>query len=349
MTTPIYNTLHPKFKWNGFHLNVQELCHMASDFIEKGEDFQKPMGHFILNWFDDKPHLEVTTSGTTGAAKIITIQKLAMYHSAIATGAFFDLQPSDKALHCLPMQYIAGKMMLVRAMVLGFEITIVAPSASPLKGIYENYDFVAMVPLQVENSLDKLSQIKTLIVGGAKINGTLAAKLLGSKANIYETYGMTETITHIAAKKIQDNAFTVFPAVIITLDQRGCLVINAPNLTLETLETNDLVEITAPNQFIWLGRYDNVINSGGIKLIPEQIEAKLAAKLHQRFFVAGMLDEVLGEKLVLFIEGEPVVIPSATFDDLSKYEKPKAIQFVSQFLETATGKIKRSQIITSIR
>ncbi len=271
-----------------------------------------------------------------------------MVNSALATANFFDLTSGDTALNCLPVKYIAGKMMFVRAFVLGLDMDFVAPSSSPMKRNTKNYDFVAMVPLQAENTLTKLNQIKKLIVGGVKMSETLQKKLAKSKCKVFETYSMTETVTHIAAKRVGEKAFSVFPNVTISQDDRQCLVVSAPNLNVDKIVTNDVVEMISHNQFIWLGRQDNIINSGGIKLIPEQIESKLAEKISNRFFVAGIPDDKLGEKLILIIEGDKYDLEPTVFDELGKYEKPKEVKFVSQFLETETGKIKRKEIITLI-
>ena len=343
-----YTNVHNKFKLNGYHLDKYDLCRVAYSFIKEGKDFEKPVGDFILDWFDSKHYLEIKTSGTTGEPKIIKVQKQAMVNSALATGDFFELQPGNTILNCLPVKYIAGKMMFVRAFILGLEMDFVAPSSNPMKRNKNNYDFVAMVPLQAENSIAQLNQIKKLIVGGAKVNDTLEKKLAKSKCTVFETYSMTETVTHIAAKKIGQKAFTVFPNITISQDDRNCLVISAPDLDVENIATNDIVELVARNQFIWLGRQDNVINSGGIKLIPEQIEAKLSEKLTSRFFVAGIPDEKLGEKLLLFIEGAPFELDAYIFDSLDKYEKPKEIKFIPHFAETETGKIKRNEVVSSL-
>lgn len=343
-----YTNVHNKFKLNGYHLDKYDLCRVAYSFIKEGKDFEKPVGDFILDWFDSKHYLEIKTSGTTGEPKIIKVQKQAMVNSALATGDFFELQPGNTILNCLPVKYIAGKMMFVRAFILGLEMDFVAPSSNPMKRNKNNYDFVAMVPLQAENSIAQLNQIKKLIVGGAKVNDTLEKKLAKSKCTVFETYSMTETVTHIAAKKIGQKAFTVFPNITISQDDRNCLVISAPDLDVENIATNDIVELVARNQFIWLGRQDNVINSGGIKLIPEQIEAKLSEKLTSRFFVAGIPDEKLGEKLLLFIEGAPFELDASIFDSLDKYEKPKEIKFIPHFAETETGKIKRNEVVSSL-
>jgi o-succinylbenzoate---CoA ligase len=338
MTKLTYKKVHNKFKLNGFHLTREDLCRVAFSFIKEGKDFEKPVGDFLLNWFDDKLYLEIITSGTTGDPKKIHVKKQAMVNSALATGIFFELKPGDRALNCLPVKY---------AFILGLDMDFVAPSSNPLNHNENTYDFVAMVPLQVENSLLQLHQIKKLIIGGAKMSSDLEKKIIKSKCNAYETYSMTETVTHIAAKRVGEKSFMTLPNVSILQDDRNCLVISAPGLNAENIVTNDVVELVSKNQFIWLGRQDNVINSGGIKLFPEQIEAKLSHKIGNRFFVAGIPDEKLGEKLILFVEGNPFEIKSSIFDDLDKYEKPKEIKFIPHFEETETGKIKRNEVVTS--
>ncbi|QYJ67596.1 AMP-binding protein [Flavobacterium litorale] len=337
-----YNFVHNSFKLNGFHLTKNDLCRIAYSFIKEGQPFESAVGDFILDWFDSKPYIAMQTSGTTGLPKTIEVDKQAMVNSAIATGDFFDLSAGIKALHCLPTAYVAGKMMLVRAFILGWELELVAPTTTPLPRGNEKYDFAAMVPMQAEASIDKLYRIKKLILGGAKVNQALAEQLVTIPSKIYETYGMTETITHIAAKEIGESAFTVLPNVAISQDDRQCLVINPYKLCTEPVVTNDIVDIIGDNQFIWLGRYDNVINSGGVKLFPEQIEEKLSGNLDRRYFVKGVPDEQLGEKLVLVVEGEPYDIDKKIFSDLDKFEKPKAVLFIEKFAETASGKAMRT-------
>ena len=343
MNNPTYENVHNQFKLNGFHLNREDLCRVAYSFIKEGEDYEKPVGEFLLDWFDSSSFIEVQTSGSTGEPKLLRIAKEAMVNSALATGDFFDLNPGDKALHCLPVKYVAGKMMLVRAMILGLDLDFVAPSIHPLEGNEVMYDFVAMVPIQAQHSLKELKKVKKLIVGGAKMNKPLENALSKLTTVVFETYGMTETITHIAAKRAGENAFTVLPNVTISYDERNCMVIHAPRISDEVIITNDIVELVNENQFVFLGRFDNVINSGGIKLIPEQIEEKLSNKIESRFYVIGKSDKELGEKLILVIEGEHKEIDPSIFDDLDKYEKPKEIVFVSQFKDTITSKILRKE------
>jgi O-succinylbenzoic acid--CoA ligase len=349
MTATItYNNVHNFFKLNGYHLDRDDLCRIAYSFIKEGEAYEKVMGDFILDWFDARSYVLIKTSGTTGIAKKIRIDKQAMVDSAIATGDFFDLAPGNKALHCLPIDYIAGKLMLVRALILGLDMDFVEPNSHPKFNKNTVYDFAAMVPLQVQNSLNELAQVKKLIIGGAKINKVLEKELSQVKTEVFETYGMTETITHIAAKKIGEEAFSLLPNIEISQDERNCLVIHAPKIAADAIITNDLVTLINENQFVFLGRIDNIVNSGGIKLSPEKIEDKLSDKIHTRFFVAGIPDADLGEKLILLIEGEKHVISTSIFADLDKYEHPKGIFFVDKFLETENGKIKRKEILHTL-
>lgn len=343
MNSPTYHNVHNQFKLNGFHLNNEDLCRVAYSFIKEGEDFEKPVGDFLLDWFDSKDYIEMQTSGTTGTPKVITVSKQAMVESALATGDFFELQPGNKALQCLPVKYVAGKMMLVRAMILGLDLEFVAPSSHPLRHNEIDFDFVAMVPLQAQNSLAELKKVKKMIVGGAAINKALEKQLLKLPTQVFETYGMTETITHIAARKLGEKAFTVLPGVTISYDDRNCLVIHAPRISDDVIVTNDIVELLNENQFVFLGRMDNVINSGGIKLIPEQIEEKLAHKIHQRFFITSKPDAELGEKVILVIEGEKHDLGEDIYENLDKYEKPKELVFIPKFKETGSGKVMRKE------
>ncbi|MEL1241366.1 AMP-binding protein [Flavobacterium flavipallidum] len=343
-----YKNIHNYFKYNGEHLDSHGLRIAAYYLIKEGEDYEKAIGKFLLDWFDDNWFIDLQTSGTTGTPKIIRKSKQALVNSALATGDFFELKPGDTALCCLPVQFIAGKMMLVRSFILGLAIDIVPPSANPLANLTKEYDFVAMVPMQVQNSLDELHKVKKLIIGGAKMESSLEQKLLGIKTKVYETYGMTETITHIAAKKIGKQAFSILPNVHISQDEKECLVIDAPLVSDERLFTNDLVQIINEQEFMLLGRIDNVVNSGGVKLIPEKIEEKLSDHISSRFFVGGIADALLGEKLVLVVEGEKQEIDEAIFNALDKYEKPKAYFFVPEFESTESGKIKRKAILKTL-
>ena len=345
MNNQNYNTVHLNFKWNGISLDREKLLLVAYDLIKEGGDFDRITGEFLLEWFNKKSFITVTTSGTTGVPKKINLEKQAMIYSALATAEFFNLKAGNRVLNCLSTNYIAGKMMLIRSMILGFEMDFVTPTSNPLKGNRHHYDFVAMVPMQVQNSILELSKVKKLIVGGSKISESLRNQLLEVPTQIFETYGMTETITHIAVKKIGEKSFSVLPNVKIATDERGCLVIIASHISETKISTNDVVELLSENQFLLLGRIDNVINSGGVKLFPEQIEAKLSDKIKQRFFVIGIPDEKLGEQVLIVIEGKTTLFDDLIFENLDPYEKPKSICFVTKFIETQSGKVMRKETL----
>jgi O-succinylbenzoic acid--CoA ligase len=346
MKRPSHRDIHPNFKLNGHQLSIGDLYIVAYSYIKEGDDAEKSVGQFLLDWLDENPFIEMHTSGSTGIPKMIRASKQAMVNSALASGAFFDLQYGNSILNCLPMNYVAGKMMFVRSFVLGLEMDFVPPSLQPLAKLEQCYDFCAMVPLQAQNSLKDLHLIKKLIIGGAKINTKLEQQLLGlRKTDCYETFGMTETVSHIAAKKVGDKTFRLMPNISIETDDRNCLIIHAPLLVEEPLITNDLVEIIDGNQFKFLGRLDNIVNSGGVKINPEQIEEKLSEKINFRFLIGGKPDMNLGEKVVLLIESEPFLIVDSLFDDLGKYEKPKEIHFLKEFRDSNNGKLLRQETL----
>ncbi len=328
--------------------------------------WEKDIYQFINEWLDENPTIQAQTSGTTGTPKKILLQKNKMVASALKTGEYFDLQKNDKALLCLSPSYIAGKMMIVRAFVLELDLVLVEPSGNPLKNTdFEEIEFAAMVPLQALNSFknekehQQFRKIKKTIIGGGAASKTLLNFIKKEKNNFYATYGMTETITHIAVKKLrgglrqlsskneQSDFFETLPNVRIKIDQRGCLVINAPDVAEETIITNDLVEIISPTKFKWLGRYDNIINTGGVKVIPENVEALLGKYLDRRFFISSQPDEVLGERIILIIEGaifskkESEELSNFMKNNLTKFSIPKVVFFVEKFIETDSGKIKR--------
>lgn len=376
MRNPSWHKIHPSFKLNGIHYSFDELLEVGYSLVKEGEPFEKPIGDFLVEWGMETPIIMVQTSGSTGTPKDISLKKKHMVNSALATGSYFNLQSGNTALLCLPCTSIAGKMMFVRAMVLGLELDYVEPSSIPLLRIRKAYDFSAMVPLQVEKSIEQMSQIKTLIIGGAPVSEGLKEKLQAVSTQSFETYGMTETITHVAIRPIQNSKFKIensenpivgqsnnqaiqqsifsaLPNITFTQDNRGCLVINAPKISDEQIVTNDIVELHSEAQFQWLGRYDTIVNSGGVKLIPEQIEQKLAPLISSRFFVAGIPDKTLGQKLVLIIEGEETDSPELlqqikSLVDLDKYEAPKEVYFATAFIETTSGKVDRIGIVGSI-
>ena len=357
--TPKYNKVHNRFKFNGLHFNHDELKEVAYSLIKEGFAYEKVTGNFLIDWLDNKDYLHVQTSGSTGYPKQVKLKKQAMVNSAIATGNFFGLEPGNSALHCLPSHYIAGKMMFVRALVLGLELDFVEPALHPIFDYEKHYDFCAMVPLQLKQSIAYTQNIKTIIVGGSMVTKPLAEKIKNSSSRFYETYGMTETVTHVALRQLQSKSntgekhFTALPNVLFSQDVRKCLVINAPKLVKEALITNDIVDLRSETSFNLLGRFDNVINSGGVKLFPEQIEDKLQVALKERFIIAGEDDTELGEKLILIVENssdstDTILKTIQDLKILDKFEIPKKVYNVEKFSETNNGKIQRKKTIKTL-
>ncbi len=345
------NQIHTAFKLNGISFSNDSLLVKATTLVDRSNDFEAEIGRFLIAWLNNETDVKVQTSGSTGEPKNIYLSKEAMKASALATGLFFNLKASQSALLCLPVSYIAGKMMLVRAMVLGLDIDTVIPKID-LDISSKQYDFVAMIPSQVEKNLDVLNQFSILIIGGGTVSHTLKNQLQRTNASVFETYGMTETITHIAIKPINKidykPYFKILPNITISQDNRNCLVINAPQLHNETIITNDVVNLYSETEFEWLGRVDNVINSGGLKLFPEKIEAKLEPFINERFFIASKKDTTFGEIAILIVEAKTNQLDNSIFDVLNKSEIPKAVYAIPNFVETSSGKIQRVKTLQLI-
>lgn len=317
--------------------------------------FDEKVIHFIQDWFSESKTMQVKTSGSTGAPKTFDIEKEKMRRSAKMTIDFLDLQPQNSALLCLPVEYISGKMMLVRAIENKMKIKIVEPSISPLENLSENIDFCAMTPLQVENSLDKIHLIQKLIVGGAAVSENLKAKIHQAfnptkkeKNNcIYETYGMSETLSHIALKEIypkKKSHFHVLKNVKISQNKNGCLEIYAPQIHTEKLQTHDIIQLKNEKEFQFLGRIDNIINSGGAKIFPEKLELLVKKEMTNEIIFIGIPDEKLGEKLTLIIEGKENKTLKNKIKNINferKFHRPKSIIFVDKIPRTENGKVDR--------
>lgn len=353
---------HSAFKLQGKSFKNSE------ELIAFSKQISLEVHSFLICWFNEKDFIEVKTSGSTGKPKTIQLQKKYMVNSAIATGKYFELSEKTTALLCMSVNYIAGKMMLVRALILGWHLDYVEASSNPLKNLEKQYDFTAMVPFQLHNSVEEIQKVKKIIVGGGSISKELLSKIQPLETEIFATYGMTETITHIAVKRLNNfslckqntrhadlvsaSHYVTLPNISISLDNRSCLVIDAPTISDEKIVTNDLVELVSKTEFKWLGRFDTVVNSGGMKLIPEQIEEKLVELFENSFFVAGIPDAVLGEKLILVVEkGKKKIDKTDLFkkmkllQSLLKYEIPKEIYILNRFVETETKKINRKKTL----
>ena len=340
-------------KWsiqiNGEHFNNENLSSIDDPEIRT----------FLKNWGNEEPSISLKTSGSTGKPKLIHLLKSDMIASAKLTGVFFNLENTQKALLCLPVKYIAGKMMLVRAMILGLDLISVKPSSNPIIDCVQTISFAAMTPMQVKTVLDqspdKLNLIKQLIIGGAPVDSILESKLQEVKTHCFSTYGMTESITHVAVKKLngenKSKYFGALPNITFQCDKDDCLILKTPHLSLSTITTSDIVKIIDKQTFMFIGRIDNVINSGGIKIHPEELETRVLNLFYnKRFFFSSLPDELFGERLVLIIESENNIpdLESRLEKLLGKFEMPKMIFYTDSFLETKTRKLDRIKTLQSV-
>ena len=348
-------------------INQRELLlnDILSGKAQPVSDFETSTFSFIKMWMGETKKIQVSTSGSTGPPKQIVITRGQMQRSAQRTVQALNIKEGDTALVCLNTEFIAGKMMLVRALEANLKIIAVDPSSDPFRYIKSQHiDFMAVVPMQLKALVENeeyqeiLNRTKAIIVGGVAISTNLLDKIQSIKCPVYATYGMTETISHIALQLLtteyRSEYFQVLPGVQVSTKD-DCLIIEDEILS-EKLITNDLVEIHEPGKFRWLGRADNVINSGGIKINPELIEQKveriaMQLNIEQNYFVGGLPHETLGQQAVLFFEGNPLseLLERQLMDSLIKsapaYHVPKAIRYVPSFSYTETGKINRKKSI----
>ena len=307
---------------------------------------------FLAEWQNESPYVRVQTSGSTGLPKQMLVEKRRMLASARRTNDFLGLQEGDTALLCMSLDYIAGKMMVVRAIERGLQLMVVEPSGHPL-AVKQSYTFAAMVPMQVYNSLqvpeerERLKQIEHLIIGGGAIDEALAEELKSFPNHVWSTYGMTETLSHIALRRLSgpeaSEWYTPFPSVSVSLNDEGCLVIDAPEVCAERLVTNDIAELTTQRGFRILGRKDNVICSGGIKIQAEEVEKLLRPHLREPYLISKRPDEKFGEVVVLLTEGSVEEARQVCERVLPKYHQPRAYVHVDQIPLTETKKPARKQ------
>ena len=314
---------------------------------------------FLAEWHNESAYVHVQTSGSTGAPKPMLVEKQRMLNSARITCDFLGLREGDTALLCMSLDYIAGKMMVVRSIERGLKLITVAPSGHPLSqdGKGWGIDFAAMVPMQVYNSLqvpeecERLKQIRHLIIGGGAIDDSLAAALKTFPNHVWSTYGMTETLSHIALRRLNgpdaSEWYTPFPSVKISLNEEGCLVIDAPEVCPERLVTNDIADLSLgpgpSDRFRILGRKDNVICSGGIKIQIETVERQLRPHLQAPFLITKRHDAKFGEAVVLLTEGTVDEARAVCERILPKYHHPRVYLHVDQIPLTETGKPARQQ------
>ncbi|MDX2305402.1 MAG: AMP-binding protein [Microscillaceae bacterium] len=345
---------------------------------ESLNESEKQCLDFCQEWLSGKAVFMGQTSGSTGKPKPIKLQRARMEASALATAQALDLKPGDKSLVCIPTHYIGGQMMLVRGLVLGLELHIIEPVSNPFKIYQKKYDsigfhvdFTALVPLQLQTMLDEspesinqfLNPMKAILVGGAPVSEALHRQIQAVKSPMYHTYGMTETVSHIALKKLNGadatEYFFTLDQVEIAQDDQECLRIKAPQTGGVWIQTRDRVKITAKNRFEWLGRVDFVINTGGVKVQGEYIEQCVAKVLDQLqiqrdFFVYGLPHASLGQELCLVLEGDSfskdqeLALKTALKENLKKYEIPRKIFYLDQFIRTETSKIQKEASLQKI-
>lgn len=302
--------------------------------------------------------LHARTSGTTGPPKEFTIPRSDLIASAQLTAQAFGLHAGDHVLHCLPSDFIAGKMMLVRGFALGLDLHVIDPRGSVLANMKttDRFRFAAMVPLQLHRALKEdrarvESQFEIILLGGGPVSRSLITELKGLRTKVMLGYGSTETVTHVAVRTLngdhEQETFTALGDVHFGRDPRGCLVVYTPHLSTTQHVTNDIVEVTDDTRFRWLGRFDNVILSGGKKIFPEQLEAKTASAIPYAHYFTSTADDVLGQAVLLVLEcPKPEhevmaeVMPQL-LGVLDPHELPRRVRTVPSFKRTSAGKVIR--------
>ncbi|WP_019948632.1 AMP-binding protein [Hymenobacter aerophilus] len=326
---------------------------------------------FVREWLNGVQEFSLTTSGSTGPPQPVHFRRRQLEASARRTGDYFDLGPGERLLVCLNCEYVGGLMMLVRGLERRMHLTIVEPQADPLALVSPEamFDFASFVPLQLRAVLaaggaPRLSQMRAILVGGAPVDAGLAHEIGELTVPVYLTYGMTETASHIALRRLNGPqagpVYQVLPGIAVGQDARGCLTVRADVTNDELITTNDLIRL-APDarSFEWLGRADFVINSGGVKVPAEKVEralelALMELGLNRRAFVAGRPDARLGQQVTAFIEGEPLPeagqqqLQQLLAQGLGRYEAPRQLVFVPEFQTTASGKLDRNATLGSV-
>ena len=311
---------------------------------------------FIKNWEDKEDFIVCQSSGSTGAPKNIELTKKKMQISARKTLDYFDIKKGSNALLCLSLETIAGKMMLIRSLIGELNLHVSTVSANPILALKNPVDFVALVPMQLEAAVDsaieKLKSINIVLVGGAPVSEGLIQKLKDNKITVFQSYGMTETISHVAIRKIgfeTEKHYTALDGISFST-QNECLVIDYPEILNEKLLTNDRVKLIDSKHFQYINRADFIINTGGIKVNPEEIELKIATILNKPFFIWFLQDDLLGQKIVLIVKTiEAITLKKELFsDNLEKYEIPKNYSLIKDFILTKSGKINRIKTMESI-
>ncbi len=338
---------------------LRELCDTRL-MLSSTEAWEAEVYKFLKEWLGPENFIITHTSGSTALPKAIKIKKVNMIASARMTLDHLNIQEGATACLCLPVNFIAGKMMLVRAMLGKLKLILLKPEI--VVKIPKNIDFCAMIPMQVralldtENGKKKLASIDKLIIGGTGLPTKMENELQQFPNSIWHTYGMTETITHIAMRRLNGLKsslwFTPLNGVKVDLAADSCLIVSVGHIGVDNLKTNDVAVLDKNGSFQVQGRIDDVVNSGGLKLFPQKIEALLADYLSFRFFMGGLADDKLGQRLVLFVEDPNSIFHKRVVDiwmvledRLGAHELPKEIVFLSGIAYTESGKLNRKATI----
>ena len=311
------------------------------------------LADFLDEWFSESPTVQVQTSGSTGVPKVMHVEKKRMEASARMTCSFLGLKEGDRALLCMPLKYIGAKMVVVRSILWGLDLYCVQASSHPLRELGFAPDFLAMTPAQVYSSLENEDEAALLeatrhnIIGGGAIDARLGARLLSFPNYVWSTYGMTETLSHIALRRLNgpeaSDWYSPFGGVGLRLTDEGALAIHAPAVCAEELVTNDIAELHEDGRFRILGRKDNVINSGGVKIQTENVEAQLLPAMPCPFQITAAPDVHYGEVVVMLVEGEVSEAElGKAFETLHAYSRPKHVFSVPELPRTGSGKPDRA-------
>lgn len=301
-----------------------------------------------IHEYENSNQLSVFTSGSTGLPKNITHSKSAVEFSAKNTINYFNWNKSTKSLLCLSANTIGGKMMIIRSLIADSELIVGEVTKNPLLSLEETIDFIAVVPYQLEamldESMDKLKSISIILVGGGAISSDLESRLIAEKITVYHSFGMSETISHVAIKKVGHEGskyYEVLPDIEISTSEDQ-LLISSKGLNLVKLKTNDIVSIIDNNHFEWIGRKDFVINSGGVKIHPEIVEEKIKQLIQSDYYITALNHDKLGEQVVLVLLKNQFLPSKIELQEvLPKFEVPKMIIVLDEFVWTESGKINR--------
>ena len=344
--------LNSPIKINNKCYNSNYFSDNAPSIFFSQSTFLTAIYSFLHEWYNDTNYITVNTSGSTGSPTSIHLKKTVVLHSALKTCEIFKLSQDSTAVLALPVNYVAGKLMLIRAIACGLNLLLIEPDSNPILHINGKIDFIALTPMQLKNGLplhEKINLCHTILLGGSPIDSSIMEQLNTYDSNIYQSYGMTETATHVALRPINHaetiQPYTAIPGVFFETDNRNCLLIYAKHVSKKAIVTNDIVELIDNTQFYWKGRFDFVINTGGIKVFPEEIEKRISKVINFPFYITGKSDEKLGEKVVIIIQKENYDAYLKHEEKikilLSKYEIPRDIIKVKKIRFSENGKIIR--------